>query len=238
MEKIMAVTTSMVRQPNRTKSQIAIQYFYIFILLGAIAVVFFVVFQPITVLPRIALSPGFALTDQNGNQLTNEDLRGHVVLYNFTYASCAEDCVDTTTYMAAVQTEVAQMSTNGIPVDLVTISVDPADTPEVLQSFAQSVDADPEIWHFLTGTESRLRWVVGGGFNTYYKALEDGSYKLAPSFMLVDGAGILRAEYRAHVPAFDIVIRDIGLLVEEAQNKDGASKYAYEAAHLFLCYPR
>ena len=234
----MATTTAFMRKTKRINLQTVTQYLYVFILLVAIAVVIFVVFQPITVLPRIALSPGFALIDQSGAQLTNEDLRGHVVLYNFTYTNCDGDCADTTTYMAAVQAEVAKMNTGDIPVDLVTISVDPNDTPDILQAYAQSVNADPAVWHFLTGTESRIRWVVGGGFSTYYKVLDNGAFKLAPSFMLVDGAGILRAEYRSHVPAFDIVIRDIGLLVDEAQNKDGPSKYAYEAAHLFLCYPR
>jgi len=33
------------------------------------------------------------------------------------------------------------------------------------------------------------------------------------------------------------VLRDIALLTDEAKNSQGAARYAYEAAHLFLCYP-
>jgi hypothetical protein len=28
------------------------------------------------------------------------------------------------------------------------------------------------------------------------------------------------------------------LIADEVQNSDGANKVAYEAAHLFMCYPR
>jgi protein SCO1/2 len=56
--------------------------------------------------------------------------------------------------------------------------------------------------------------------------------------MLVDGSGIIRAEYRTATPDMAIIERDINLLLEEAENIDGPSRYAYEAAHLFLCYPR
>jgi len=198
----------------------------------------FVVFQPITVLPRVALAPGFALVDQNNNQLTNEDMRGRITLYSFTYRHCDGDCVSSTPLMEEVYAQLSQMDTGDIPVELVTIFIDPEDTPDRLLTLSQSLGADSSLWHFLTGTEDRVRWVIGGGFSTFYKELDDGSYQLAPDMMLVDGAGILRAEYRRGLPAFNIVMRDIGLLVDEAHNSDGVNKYAYEAAHLFLCYPR
>jgi protein SCO1 len=83
-----------------------------------------------------------------------------------------------------------------------------------------------------------VKWVVGGGFSVFYKGLKDGRMKFGPAFMLVDGSGALRAVYRTAVPDIDIIMRDIGLLKEEAHNINGPSKYAYKAAHLFLCYPK
>ena len=55
----------------------------VFLAVGA-----FVVFQPVQVLPRVRLAPGFTLTDQSGERLTSEDLRGKFVLYSLTYTSC------------------------------------------------------------------------------------------------------------------------------------------------------
>ncbi|HFQ95179.1 MAG TPA: hypothetical protein ENK30_01275, partial [Anaerolineae bacterium] len=48
----------------------------------------FVIFQPIKVLPRVRLAPGYILTDQDGNQVNNEQFRGKLTLYNFTYTRC------------------------------------------------------------------------------------------------------------------------------------------------------
>src|SRR5215217_7443517 len=59
------------------------------LLLGILA---FATLQPFQVLPRIGLSPGFALVDQDGQRLTSEDLRGRIVLYNFTYSGCRAPC--------------------------------------------------------------------------------------------------------------------------------------------------
>ena len=235
----MTLSAQPVQQPKQTNwLRVITRYFYLFVILGAIGVVLFVVFQPITVLPRVALAPGFALVDQNNNQLTNEDMRGGITLYSFTYSNCDSDCINSTPLMADVYAGIAKMDTGDIPVELVTISIDPADTPDVLLSMSEGVGANSDTWHFLTGSEERVRWVVGGGFSTFYKEEENGRFRLDPGMMLIDGAGVLRAEYRRGLPEFDIVMRDIGLLVEEAHNSDGASKYAYEAAHLFLCYPR
>ena len=80
--------------------------------------------------------------------------------------------------------------------------------------------------------------MIGGGFGLYFGQRDDGSIILDSGYTLVDGAGIIRADYRLYNPDVDIILRDLRLLVEESQNSEGAARYAYEAAHLFLCYPR
>lgn len=210
-----------------------------FIALLLVGVFAFVTLRPIQVLPRITLAPGFSLLDQSGTQLTNEDLRGHLVLYNFSYTNCAAPCQTTSETMQALQTRLDELDAGGIPVRLVTISVDPErDTPEVLHAHAAALGADPAVWSFATGPAERLKWIIGAGFGVYYAPRDDGSIALDPAFMLVDGAGILRATYRTATPDVERILRDLGLIVEEVQNSEGAARYAYEAAHLFLCYPR
>ncbi len=212
--------------------------FYALLAVVALFVGVFVVLRPVVVLPRITLAPGFRLTDQTGATLSNEDLRGGITLYNFTYTDCQEGCPQTTPVMAQVQSRLVELNTGVIPVRLVTISIDPEnDTPEKLAAYAAQFGADPAVWHFVTGSPVQIKSVVGGGFSTYYAAKEEG-IRFDPAFMLVDGNGLLRAEYRTAVPNIDIILRDINLLTEEAQHADGPSRLAYEAAHLFLCYPR
>jgi len=199
----------------------------------------FVTIRPIQVLPRISLGPGYFLTDANGEAVTNEDFRGSLVLYNFTYLSCEEPCPVTTDTMQAVQSRLGEVDTGGIPIKLVTISFDPArDTPEVIRAAAAELGADPAVWTFLTGAPERLKWLIGGGFSVYYEEKQPQEFRFDPAFMLVDGAGVLRAEYRTAVPDVDRILRDMRLVTDEVHNRQGVANYAYDAAHLFLCYPR
>ncbi len=207
------------------------------LVVGAIA---FKVFQPIQVVPRIRLAPGFALTDQNGDRLTNEDLRGQFVLYNFIYTRCPEPCYNLDQTMADIQARITEVELGGIPIQFVTISFDPDhDTPEVLSAYAGSIGADPAQWKFAT-TENKdlLKHIIGGSFEAYYEEKEDGTFAMSPKFVLVDGWGIIRGEYRYQTLAPDTerILRHIGVMAEEVRNSQGAATLAYEAAHYFLCY--
>jgi protein SCO1/2 len=208
---------------------------YGLLLLLGLGVLAFGIFQPIQVLPRISLSPGYALIDQNGKRLTNEDLRGHLVLYNFTYTACASPCTQSMETMHTVQQQMAQINTRGLPVDLVTIAFDPAhDTTAQLQAFASKVEADTQHWHFVSGEPAHLKNVIGGGFGVYYNRNPDGSFTFEPMFVLVDGVGIIRAKY--HTAALDpaLIQRDLQFMATEARNSQGAARVAYEAAPHFL----
>ena len=206
------------------------------ILIAALA---FVTFRPILVLPLIVEAPRYGLTDQQGKWLLDTDLRGQIVLYNFTYAGCAAPCPQTSQAMRAVQDRLGELSAQGIAVALVTISFDPArDTPAALRAYAAQQGADPSRWHFATGEPAELKEVIGRGFRTFYTPNPDGTYRFDPVFVLVDGDGIIRAEYRTAAPNIDNILRDVRLVDEEARNSSGAGRLAYEAAHLFVCYPR
>ncbi len=206
--------------------------------LPALAALAFVVVQPITVLPRIALAPGFALTDQHGNLLTSEDLRGHIVLYHFSYASCTARCKPSNAALQTLQAQLDGLAADmPTPVEITTISFDERDDAAALARYADALGARGSRWHLLHGEARRLKQIIGGGFRTYYSREADNSFTFDPVFVLVDGWGIQRAVYRTAAPPLDILQRDINLLIQEAEHSKGATRYAYEAAHLFLCYP-
>ena len=224
------MTPPVLKQPARI--------LYALILLPVIGALAFAIFRPIQVLPRITLSPGLSLVDQNNARLTNEDLRGRIVLYNFTYTNCPAPCPQSNEPMQTMQARVRESGATDIPISLVTISFDPArDTSEKLRAFADQVGADATQWRIATGDAMRLKYALGGGFNLYYNPNADGTFTFDPLFVLVDGWGIIRAYYKTATPSVDRVTRDIRLLQDEARNSTGAARYAYEAAHLFLCYP-
>lgn len=199
----------------------------------------FAIFQPVKVLPRMRLAPGFTLTDQSGQRLTSEDLRGTVVLFNFLYTGCGAQCDQLNATMQEVQRRLGEVDLAGMPVQFVTISFDPAnDTPEELARYANALGADTSQWRFATGDAARLKDLIGGGFEVYYAPDGAGGFQFDPTFVLVDGWGIVRGKYRyqVQVPDADRILRHIGVLAEEVQKSTGANKLIYEAAHLFLCY--
>jgi protein SCO1/2 len=198
----------------------------------------FAVGRPFLVLPRIAISPGFALTNQDGRRLTSEDLRGQIVIYNFTYSHCVVPCPETSPVMQAIQAQIEQIDAYGLPVKLVTITLDSErDTPGRLRAYADALGANTAVWHFLTGDAARLKEIIGGGFGVYYAAHQGVAIQFDPTFILVDGAGVVRARYRTAGLDLAVVQRDVHLIAREAHDSQGALRLAYEAAHLFVCYP-
>ena len=235
--------TSITQPTNKTKRTFHMQWqWWVYLVLGLFltAVIAFNVFQPITVLPRITLSPGFLFTNQNGETITSEDFRGQLTLYSFSYADCADNCAQPLTEMAKIKSFIESEIPEDITVSLVTISLDPEnDTPEAMQTALIEIGEEGNgrvSWHFLSGDPTKTRYVVGGGFSTYYTEKE-GQIEFDPHYYLVDGWGIIRAEYRHGPPELDVLERDINLVTEEVRNSDGAGRVAYEAAHLFACYP-
>ena len=200
----------------------------------------FALFEPIQVLPRIRLAPGYLLTNQSAETVTSEDVRGDIVLYNFGYSGCGDDCAAMNETMVEVQSRLGEVDAGDTSIRFVTVSFDAdTDTPEVLDAYAAGLGADTEHWSFVTGDPVHLENVVKAGFEAYYEERDDGSFTFDPVFILVDGWGVIRGEYRYQTNASDSdkILHHMDILGEEIRNSHGAASLAYEAAHFFLCYP-
>jgi protein SCO1/2 len=205
-----------------------------------VAVMAFAILEPIQVLPRIRLGPGFALTDQSAQPFTSEDVRGDVVVYSFGYAGCGDACAGMEETTREVRDRLDEIDMGDVDVRFVTLTFDPAnDTPDVISGVAERVGADGAIWRYATGDPQHMENVVRSGFKAWYSPQDDGSFSFDPTLILVDGWGVIRGEYKYQTISSDAdkIIRHLGILGEEIRNSSGAASFAYEAAHLFLCYP-
>lgn len=200
--------------------------------LAVLAVSLVVLLRPVQVLPRAGLAPGFALATSEGATTTSEDLRGAIVLYSFV-GGCDDPCAPVAPLVRAVQARLPELGAEAPPVRLVTITVDPAQDPAVT---AARLGAEPAHWTVLGGEPTRLKQVVGSGFGVFYGPAADGRVAVEPALRLVDGWGIVRAEYRAPLPSAERVLRDLRLVTDEARASTGAARLAYETAHLLACY--
>jgi len=238
---------------------------YILPMLCILSILAFTTLRPIQVLPRVGLGPGFGFTDAAGARVTNETLRGKIVVYSFTYTHCQAGCPQVMAKMLEVWQRLGEVDLGQMEVELVTISIDPErDTPAVMAQYAAGLglpagfDDGQAAWRFLTGDDPRaVEIMVTTGFDLFYEkqpvqggAPGDYGFDFVPMVVLIDGWGIIRAEYRQYEVSDrlsfsegrtdidpDIVLRDVGLVAAEANNSRGVASAAYGAAHLFLCYP-
>lgn len=216
----------------------SLAYIVVGLLVGA--VVGFKVFQPIQVLPRMQLAPTFTLIDQTGEELTSGSLRGQFVLYTFAHANCGSACEAQWQTLKEVQARLLEANLDVVPFTPVIISMDAAQaSPAALNQFAATFGPAAQTWRFAsTANAAQLKTLIGEGFGVYYKETGAGQFDYDPVFVLVDGLGVVRAEYRyrSESPDANRLIRHLAILGEEVRNSTGLTKYAYEAAHYFLCY--
>lgn len=209
---------------------------FIALALGAMA---FAIFEPIQVLPRIRLAPGFSFVDQNGEGFTSEDARGQVTLYTFAYGDCGDDCDAIDATMREVAARVGEVDLGDTGLELVTVSFDPGSDTERLGALAAASGADGSRWRWMTSDPDLVDVVIRAGFGTWFEPQDAGGFAFDRRFVLVDGWGVVRGEYRYATLAddADTLIRHIGLLGDELRKATGIGAFAYEAAHVFLCYP-
>jgi protein SCO1/2 len=131
----------------------------------------------------------FSLTDQQGRAVTRANLQGNYVVVDFVFTGCSVTCP----YVNA-QMEKVEQATQGQPVKLLSITLDPADdTVPVLAKYAPGFSADPARWSFLTGDQDAIHHLVGASFLPPDSSGEfsymPGSFAHVQRIVLVDPTG-------------------------------------------------
>ncbi|MDG2408794.1 MAG: SCO family protein [Pirellulales bacterium] len=149
-------------------------------------------------LPILVQLPDFALRDQTGESFGSEQLKDKLWIANFVFTRCPTTCPIQTRNLAKFQKQLKKIP-GGEQIELVSITVDPNfDTSAVLADYAKLMQADPERWHFLTGSREDIWDLCKKGF----KLAVDDAPPEAPSpimhssrMMLVDREGQIRGFY-------------------------------------------
>jgi protein SCO1/2 len=93
----------------------------------------------------------FQFTERSGRKVTEADLADDVWVASFVFTRCPLSCPKLSKVVSDLQHGPLARSS----VKFVSISVDPDfDTPEVLSSYAKTLDADPDRWLFLNGPKA------------------------------------------------------------------------------------
>jgi protein SCO1/2 len=154
-------------------------------------------------------APEFDLINFSGDQVSNADFSGKVVLLSFAYTSCPDTCPVLFGRFLAIQDQLSQAIGNDL--ELVFISVDPeVDTPERLSAHVAAMQGK---WFYLTD-ELPIVEEVWSNFNLYVE--KEGSIVSHTNLtILIDQQGLARVQYIG-LPPESVFINDIeNLLAKE-----------------------
>ena len=158
--------------------------------------------------------PSFQFTNQNGQPFGSAQLAGKIWIGDFIYTTCPGPCPMISSRMSELQKPLEKTD-----VHLVSFTVDPEkDTPEVLRSYAERLQADAGRWDFLTGPKSAIYKVSHDGFKL---AVSDGSDAQgipvhSTRMVLVDRHSQIRGYYDATEPdAITKLLADTNHLLRE-----------------------
>jgi protein SCO1 len=137
---------------------------------------------------------GFTLTNQYGETITGESVKGKIRVANFFFATCQSICPEMSTNL----TDVQQAFSDDPDVLILSHSVNPLhDTVEVLERYAAMYNAKKGKWHLLTGDKKMIYDLAKNSY--LVNAVEDdGSeegFLHSELLMLVDSQSRLRGMY-------------------------------------------
>lgn len=157
----------------------------------------------------------FTLTNQDGEQVTLEKVKGKIVVADFFFTTCGSICPRMTDEMQRVATEFADNS----QVHFLSHTVLPSvDTVETLRRYADNKALNLKHWDLLTGPKDEIYKLAR---KSYFAVIDEPSdegpdFIHTENFVLVDTQGQLRGFYDGTKPkSVNRLIDDIKTLLEE-----------------------
>ena len=205
----------------------------------AVATAAFATLKPVKVLPRIRLAPGYVLRTSAGTSLNSETGRGSVTVYSFVPSRCDEVCEQTEATVREIRERAAEeVDLGATPLRFVTVVLDAGATDAELADAAAHAGGGDD-WQFVSGTPEQLRNVVTAGFKRAVDEFDGAQDDFYSGYVIVDGWGIVRGDYRYPTLRDDAdkLVDHLGVLGSELRHPGGIASFAYGAAHVFACYP-
>ena len=160
--------------------------------------------------------PAFSFTDQSGNTITQNDLKGKVYVAGFFFSTCPGICPTIRSKLIKVQDTFA----NDENVKIVQHSIRPTtDTTEILQAYANKNGINNQQWYLLTGDKAEIYSLA----KTFYFASEDlgnvqknKDFLHTESLLLIDKNKHIRGIYNGlNAASVDYLIQDIKTLLHQ-----------------------
>lgn len=161
----------------------------------------------------------FSLYNEEGEQSSFPVPNKSISIVNFFYTDCDTFCLQ----MNRGVSRLAHIFKRNDIIQFFTISVDSADTPQKLKSYAQQFDKDSTHWQFLGGDEKKVLNLSKQGFllDALRDTTKENTFIISPQLVLLDSKQRIRGYYDGSNPKqMDLLIDEIKLLItEELRNR-------------------
>ena len=159
----------------------------------------------------------FSLTNQEGEEITNDDLKGKIYVANFFFTICPTICPKMTNNLQRIQ----ETFPDDPDVLLVSHTVMPwMDSVQVLKEFAERNAINSNKWHLLTGDKEliyslgRTSYFADEGFGK--SVTDESDFLHTENIILVDADQHIRGVYNGTLPLeMARLIEDIERLKQE-----------------------
>lgn len=164
---------------------------------------------------RIHTIPSFSFIDQDGNNITDRDVEGKIVVADFFFTRCSGICPKMTTNMSKVAGAFKEED-----ITILSHSVTPGyDSVPLLKKYATTKSITNSNWHLLTGDKEAIYSIARKGYfadeRTGYNK-DTTEFLHTENFILVDKHKRIRGAYNGTIELeVDQLIQHIRLLMKE-----------------------
>lgn len=163
----------------------------------------------------------FSFTNQEGEQITNEDVKGKVYVADFFFTSCPTICPIMKKQMLRVY-EAYKDNPNFM---ILSHTIDPEyDTVDLLKDYSLRLGIeDASTWNFLTGEQEKIFEIGQTSYLT--TAMNDknepGGFLHSGAFVLIDKEGRIRGVYDGTKETqVNVLIKDLPKLLNDNENSN------------------
>jgi len=142
--------------------------------------------------------PAFHLVDHANQAITNASLEGKTTILTFIFTRCPlpNFCPAMSRDFASLQEKIAANPMLAGHVQLLSISFDPEDNPQLMAQYATAFTHDTGNWHFLSGTKAETEKLTHA-FSVYVRA-ENGTISHGLCTALVGPNGTIEKIWRGN----------------------------------------
>jgi protein SCO1/2 len=145
-----------------------------------------------TIYPKI---PEFSFTNEQGEKVTSNQLKGRIWIADFFFTSCQTICPLMTTNLKKLNLATSDLKDH---IQYISFSIDPeTDTPKKLLRYKNHYGIKSNNWTFLTGDEEKTHLLGIENFQIFAGRDKEsqGGFAHSGAFTLVDKEGFVRGVY-------------------------------------------